>query len=79
MRRTRRDRWLLPLPLGIAIGAALGSGIVRYIVDGGLSWGDAGSIAVTFIIQYAVAFAVARFFYGPVKPTKPGDTNDDAG
>lgn len=77
MTRTRRERSLLAL--GIAIGGALGTGIVRYIVQGGLSRADAGLIAVTFVIQYAVAIAVARFFYGPVKPSTQEDTNDDGG
>ncbi len=64
---TRRDRWLIPL--GYAVGGALGIGIVRYIVHGGLLWGDAGFIAWAFITSYAAAFALDRLIYGPAKPS----------
>ena len=75
MTRTRRDRSLLAL--GIAIGGALGTGLVRYIVQGGLPRADASLIAATFVIQYAVAIAVGRVLYRLIKPSTQEDTNDD--
>ncbi len=73
MTRTRRNRWLLPVMFTLAYG------IREYIDHRGLSWGDAGRIALTFVIFSAAAFAVDWWIYGSVKPTTPEDTNDDAG